>query len=131
MKTVSELRSLPKILFLIDSTGALVTAVLTGVVLPLLEPIGLPNSVLYALAAVAVMFSVYSFFRFYFFAPGWARFLATIAFANTTYSLGTLALVFYFRESVTLLGMLYFFGETAIVITLAMVEWRVSRTRNA
>lgn len=117
-------------LFLIDGVGALLTAVLTGLVLPSFESyVGLPLVALRALGIVAFMFSIYSFLNFHFFSPNWPRYLAAIAVANTLYSIVSLAVVFYFRESVTTLGILYFASETIVIAILVAVEWRTSEAR--
>jgi O-antigen/teichoic acid export membrane protein len=125
-------RNLPRKIFLVDAAGALMTAVLTGVVLPNMDPsIGMPLSFLRVLGIVAFMYSIYSFLNFYFFTSRWATFLAAIAVANTVYGIVSLVLVFYFGESVTTLGMLYFVLEAIVIAILVAVEWRVSRTNIA
>lgn len=117
-------------LFLIDSAGALVTALLTGVLLPNLQPpVGLPPFILNMLGVVAFIYSLYSFLNFYFFSSNWPMYLAAIAVANLLYCILSLVFVFYFRESLSALGFWYFMLETIVLVILVSVEWRVSKTR--
>lgn len=112
-------------LFLLDSAGALLTAVLTGFVLVSMQSIfGMPRKPLLFLSSIAFMFSVYSLLC-YFFVRKWpAPFLKMIAFMNFLYCCLTLALVVYHRDLVTIWGWLYFLGEAVVIISLVMLERR-------
>lgn len=115
-------------LFLVDSAGALLTAVLTGFVLVRMQPVfGMPQKPLLFLSAIAFMFSVYSLLC-YFFVRRWpAPFLKMMALMNFLYCSLTLALVVYHRDVVTIWGWLYFLGEAVIIIMLVMAELKKAK----
>lgn len=118
----------PKKLFLIDGLGAISSAFLLGIVLVRLETdFGIPASTLYLLAAFPVLFAIYDFFSFQQrkIIPG--RLLFGIAIMNLLYCMLSIGFAFYHRQTITLWGWTYIFGEIAIVILLAMVELKVAR----
>ncbi|MEL6340044.1 MAG: hypothetical protein AAFQ65_09050 [Myxococcota bacterium] len=116
-----------KRIFLIDSIGAVTTAVVLGVLLRRFESLfGMPAQVLVPLAWVAVAFSIYSL-TCYVRELG-APFLFGIAAANTAYCLATLTLIVSLRHSLTWLGVAYFVGEIAIVMSLVAIEVHVARS---
>ncbi|MEY3443284.1 MAG: hypothetical protein RLZZ519_1565 [Bacteroidota bacterium] len=116
----------PSVLFLIDGLGALLTAVLTGGLLPTLENrFGIPSSQLYVLAAIAGLFSAYSLTCYVANPANWKPFLAAIAIANTCFCTSTLILVFFFWPNATSLAIAYFSGEALIVGGLVFLEMRM------
>jgi len=116
----------PDKLFLIDGLGAVASTVLLGVVLTAFQVfIGMPHTTLYVLAAVALVFSVYSLGCFYFRPHRWRPFLAAIAVANSLYCLATAGLVVYFYPALTRPGVGYFVGELMVVGCLIFVEIKV------
>jgi hypothetical protein len=53
----------PRMLFLIDGAGAIISVILLGVVLVEFEQIfGIPRSILYLLAVFPFMYAIYDFF---------------------------------------------------------------------
>jgi hypothetical protein len=128
---LTKLTSTPKLLFLLDSLGALLSAFLLGVVLPSFEPIfGMPRQVLYGLAALAGLFAIYSFWNYRWFKENWRPYLRGIAIVNLLYCGLTAALVIYFREELTKLGLLYFLLEMVVIIVLVMLEFKTTARKN-
>lgn len=118
-----NLSSNPKKLFIIDSLGALVTAILIGIVLRMLEDIfGMPEKALNVLGAIAVGFFIYSMSCYFFVAKNWRTYLKLIASANLLYCCLSIAYVIYFYSSLTILGWIYFIVEIVIVGGLVWVE---------
>jgi O-antigen/teichoic acid export membrane protein len=118
-----------KILFLIDSIGALVSAAMLGLVLPRLGGIfGMPTPVLNVLAGIPVVFAVYSFLCFSIEPKNGRRFLTIIAVANLIYCCLTFACLIWFHHQLTVWDYLYFCGEIVIVAVLAIVELRTANT---
>lgn len=118
----------PRQLFLIDGIGAIVTALLLSQVLARWQPLfGMPREILYVLAAIAGGFAVYSLLCHLRLTDRWKPYLRAIAIANTLYCLVTLGLVVYLRASLTWLGIAYFIGEIAVVMTLVSVEMRTAK----
>ena len=117
----------PRTLFLVDGVGALVSAVMLGVVLVQLEPlIGMPRRVLYVLALIPCFFMVYSFLCFLKPPQNWKFFMRMIAIANLSYCALTLGLVIYLFPQLTVLGFTYFILEIIVVVTLVIIELKTA-----
>jgi hypothetical protein len=113
--------------FLIDSLGAVVSAVMHGVVLVKYEAaIGMPANVLYVLALLAMLFSIYSLLGYLHKLGKGGIYLKAIAIANLLYGCLTLGFLVYFRESITLLGLVYFLTEILVIVVLSIFELRIA-----
>ena len=130
---LTKITSTPKLVFLLDCLGALLSAFLLGVVLTSFQPIfGMPNKILYGLAALAGLFAVYSFWNYRWFKENWRPYLRGIAIVNLLYCGLTAALVIYFRQELTKWGLLYFLQEMVVIIVLVVIEFRtLSQTDKA
>jgi hypothetical protein len=128
---MNNITSNPKHLFLLDSLGALLSAFLLGVALPSFQPIfGMPNKILYGLAALAFLFAIYSFWNHVRFKEHWRPYLRGIAVVNLLYCGLTAALVVYFRQELTKWGLLYFLLEMLVIIALVLVEFKTVFRKN-
>jgi hypothetical protein len=78
--------------------------------------------VLYFLSFVACIFMVYSFCCYFFITRNRRPYLKAIAIANMMYCCLTLGLVFYFYQSLTILGVIYFLLEIIVVSVLIFIE---------
>jgi peptidoglycan/LPS O-acetylase OafA/YrhL len=115
----------PKKLFLTDSLGALLTAfLLVALLVTFNEQFSMPLNILYVLATVACAFAGYSMCCYLFVGNKWKQYLRFIAIANLLYCCATLALVVYFYQNLTALGVIYFLAEIAVVSLLAMIEFK-------
>ncbi len=113
----------PKVLLLIDGTGALLTAFFLAVILARFQKaFGMPIDTLYFLSAIACGYSFYSFFCSYFLTGNKQNQIRIIAFANIAYCCITIGFVLYFRERLTVLGWSYFLLEFIIISCLASIE---------
>jgi len=125
---VERLVRSPRTLFLVDGVGALVTALLVGLVLPALgEHIGTPRPVLRALALTAAVFAAYSLTCAATRPKRWPGYLRGIALANAGYCLVTAAVLIRFTAALHVLDWLYFVGEIVVVSALVTLELRVAR----
>lgn len=116
-----------KNIFLVDAIGALVSAALIGLVLPIfISWIGLPIEVLNFLAVIALAYASFSFFC-YWFVERVSRFLLIIIFANLLYCAFTALIVVIFSDEITNLGRIYFVAEILIILMLVAVERSVYR----
>jgi hypothetical protein len=117
----------PKTIFLIDGMGALVSAVLLGLVLTRLETFfGLPKNVLYVLAGIALLLAVYSLSNAFMQQINPSRRLKLIAVANLLYCLLTVVLLFIFYPQLTIFDVYYFMGELLIILSLASLELKAA-----
>jgi len=122
---LNKLISNPKKLFLNDSFGALLTAFFLGVILASFEStFGMPRRVLYGLSFIACLYAIYSFLCYWFLTENWRPYLIIIAIANALYACLTIGLVFYFYQSLTALGLAYFFGEIMIMCGVIFIEFK-------
>ena len=120
---LAPLISNPKKLFLIDGSGALLTAFLLGVVLTRFEAnFGMPRKVLYPLSTMACLYAAYSMGCYFWVGRNWRPFLKAIALANLIYCCLTIGLVIFFYQSLTMLGFTYFVGELLVIGGLIYVE---------
>lgn len=118
----------PRKLFLIDGLGAVLTATLLAAVLAQFEStFGMPSNMLYFLASIAVVFAVYSLTCYWKTPENWPYFLQGIAVVNLSYCMLTAAIVAWFRNEMTWIGVGYFVGETFVVSTLAGYEMITAR----
>ncbi len=115
-------------LFFIDSLGALVSAILLGLILPLYqEQIGVSASTLYRLSGGASAFFIYSSYCYWVLKRPLAPFLRVIAICNLVYCLITLGIMISLADQIKTLGVLYFGGELVIIIVLAIFELKVAK----
>lgn len=113
----------PKQLFLIDSIGALVSAVMLGLVLTRFEPVfGMPAKVLYPLSLIACTFCIHSFLCFLGLIGNLNLHMKITAIANLLYCCLTLGLVVYLYQKLTVLGLIYFVLEIIVVAILSVIE---------
>lgn len=114
-------------LFALDALGALVSALMLGVVLVHFRHlVGVPAVTLRVLALIAVVFALYSATWATIRPSAWPAGLRGIAIANLAYCVLTFGAVVYLHDAVTLLGALYFAGEIVVVTSLAVFELRVA-----
>ena len=118
-------------LFLIDAIGALVSAVMLGVVLAHWQPlIGLSTQTLYFLAALPCLFMIHSYYRYLTAIDTWRKPLQIVAIANLLYCALTSGLMIYHKNILTELGILYFMMEIIIVMTLSILQLKTSQRYN-
>jgi hypothetical protein len=126
-KAIRYLISKPKILFLVDALGALLTTILVFVVLRNFSAyIGVPDTVLNILSAVSLCCCLYSAACFLFLKSNWTPFIRVIVFLNIMYCVFTLALVITHRSDISTIGIAYFLGEVSIIGTLVYIENKVA-----
>ena len=124
------IRSVRK-LFLSDSLGAAFTAaVLVFVVGPREDVFGMPSTVVYGLAVIAIVLSVYSLCNFIFGRWPWLH-LKIVALANVLYCFLSIAALVWFRHQVTTAGILYFTLEVVVILVLARFELKAWANRSS
>lgn len=117
----------PRKLFLFDSLGALLTAVLLYSLLrPNYDLFGLSSAIFTNLALGALAICLYSLGCFVLIRKGWAPFLRTIALLNGIYCLSTVILLARHSAHITPLCWVYFLGEVGIIASLIYIEYKVA-----
>jgi hypothetical protein len=118
---------LPRRLFLLDSFGAALTSFSLIIILRFYnEYFGMPASILYYLVTVGLIFFSYSTTCFLLLKKNWASFIRLIGLGNLLYSSFSLVLIYYYFNTLTPLGVVYFFLEAIIVVVLAFIELKVA-----
>ncbi|APG64146.1 hypothetical protein LPB136_01650 [Tenacibaculum todarodis] len=117
--------SLLKKFFLIDGFGAILSALLLGLVLTKLETyFGIPKPTLYLLATLPCLFAIYDFYCYFKISRDLGKFLKAIAIINLLYCCLSIAFTIYHHNLITTLGWLYIIVESIIVTTIAFIELR-------
>jgi hypothetical protein len=117
----------PRQIFLVDGIGALVSAfLLLGILLPLQAHFGMPRHILLMLGLLAVAFAVYSFSCYSLLRRHRILFIKIISLTNLSYCALTLGLVIYHINSLSILGISYFFAEMLVICLLVWVEWQTA-----
>ena len=122
---LDKLNPTTRIIFLIDGLGAVLTASLLVTVLARFEAVfGMDPKTLYWLAAVSLLYAVYSLSCYYFVGSNWRIFLTVTGVANLVYCLvtATISVLYYCR--LTCWGLAYFGFEIIIIGLLAWIELR-------
>jgi len=118
----------PGKLFLLDGSGAaLTTFFLFFVLRPLYDYFGMPPHILTYLAAIGLLYFTYSMTCYFFLRRNRAPFLRVISIGNFLYCVLTMAFVYYYFDSLTLLGLTYFIVEIMVILMVVHVELRVAK----
>jgi hypothetical protein len=120
---LTKLTKQPPKLFLLDGSGALLTlCCLLGLLLPLEAYFGMPRQTVLLLAALAGTFAVYSLSCYRFSGTNWRPYLVVIASANTLYCALTSFWMVVNASRLTILGLVYFSLEIAVILCLVAIE---------
>jgi len=115
----------PRSLLALDAAGAFLTASVHGVVLPRFAGVlGIPAPVFGWLAIVAAAYCAYSSLVAFANPEWWVPAIRVIATGNALFVMATLALVVILRDRITGLGVAYVVFEAAVVLAIALFEWR-------
>ena len=121
------LATAPRPLFLGDGCGALLSAFLLGVVVVRFERFfGIPTGVLHFLSVLPLGVALYDWGVYYLRPRSWGPWLRGNALINAAYCFLSLGLAFTHRAQLTPWGWGYLLGEVLLVLTLALLEWRVA-----
>ncbi len=113
-------------IFLLDSIGALVSAICIIMIIRYHYFFGMPKNVLYLLLPIPLLFSLVSFLLYLFSNFKWRIYLKFIALANVAYCILTLIITFLNYEKLTKFGVFYFIFEILIITILAMIEFKIA-----
>lgn len=128
IKTViNHLSKKHKLLFLIDSLGALLTAFFLFVIIkPFNAYFGMSETILTFLYLIAICFCIYSAACFLFLKRCSATFIRIIGMANLLYCILIMIVLIMYNSKLTTIGLMYFLIEIVIICTLAYIELNVA-----
>ena len=120
---LKQITTFPGQLFLIDGMGALLSAVLLGMVLPNFEQLlGIPLLLLYFLATIPIVFFIYDMICYFFIKQNHWPYIRFIAYANMVYCAISLLLCTYHLDRLTIYGWGYIVIEIAVIMLLVTLE---------
>ena len=129
-KLINHLAEKQKKLFLIDSSGAILTVFFLFVIMRQFDDyFGMPKTVLTYLSVIAFCFCIYSTACFLFLKRRWTPFIRLIGIANLLYCVLTIGLLIKYYPLLTIIGTTYFLIEIVIICGLSYIELNVA-TRN-
>jgi hypothetical protein len=116
-----------KNIFLLDGTGATLSAAFTGLILPRLsEWTGIPWLVLSQLVLLPLFFGGFSFGCYFFVSTAKRWMLWAVIFANLFYCLISISIVF-LLEGLTTFGISLLLIEVLVILAVVWLEWIVVR----
>lgn len=126
MKTMnSNKKKVKGSIFLIDSIGALLSAIFLVVISRMEGYFGMPTKIAIILALIAFCFFIYSL-TIHLLKQKVNTYLFIIAIANLLYTVITFVLIIIYKQELKLLGWLYFIGEIMILIFLIQLELSIA-----
>ena len=124
------LDKIDKKILLLDSLGALVTAI-NLLVIPLFEIYtGVPRDIAIILVPLPILYSIFSLFSYKFGNDNWRSLLKMIAIANLIYCCLTLYVTWINFDTFKIIGIIYFIVEIIIIIILATLELKIAINHN-
>ena len=125
---INQLARKPNRLFLIDSLGAMLTAIFLFMASRYFnECFGMPQTILNYLTVIAVFFCIYSIACFFFLKKNWVPFIRLIGIANLLYAILTIGILIVHYPRLTYIGISYFLAEIAIIFGLVYIEFNVAK----
>ena len=116
------LDKIEKKILLLDSLGALVTAI-NLFVIPLFEIYtGVPRDIALILVPLPILYSIFSLLSYKFGNHNWKSLLKMIAIANLFYCCLTMYVTWINFYTFKILGIIYFIVEILIIVVLATLE---------
>lgn len=128
MNLIPYVKQNPRILFLFDGIGAVISALsLAFLLAPFPEFFGIPSNIAYSFTVLAFIFAIYSLSCYWINPKIPKYFLRIIAIANFSYCILSLSALFFLWSEITIWGTLYILGEKLIVLSLVYLEIKVSK----
>ncbi len=120
------LDKIDKKILLLDSFGALLTAI-NLLVIPLFEKYtGIPRDITPLLVPLPFLYSIFSFLSYKFGNHYWRSLLKMIAIANLFYCCLTIYVTWINFDTLKILGIIYFILEILIIVVLVVFEFKIA-----
>lgn len=124
---VGKFVSSPRLVFLLDGVGALLSAVLLTLSREFFNALfGVPESVICWLILAALGLAIYSLLCYFLLKKKWWTFIYLIAALNLSYAVITALILLYFSAKVTVYGWVYFCLEISLLFYLVLLEFRTA-----
>ncbi len=117
----------PRALFLLDGLGAaLTTFSLFFVLRHYNEYFGMPANILKYLSVIGLIYCAYSMSCYFVLKNYWTPYLRIIGISNFLYCILTMVFLYSYYNSLTRIGLTYFFAEMLIIVLLVYIEMSVA-----
>ena len=127
-ESIQQFIAKSKNIFLIDAVGALLTFTLLFIVLRTFNSLfGLSKTTFEYLSLLAFIFFLYSITCFFLAKNNWKLYLKIICTANTLYCILIFGILIGNYENISMLGVVYFLGEIAVIAGLVFFEIKTIR----
>jgi hypothetical protein len=128
-KIVLKFAQKPRNLFLVDAIGAMITTVILVVILINFNHyFGISKTTFSYLSLFVAFLCIYSTTCFFFLKDNWVIYIRIISSANLLYCLLTLGLMIFNHAELTIIGLIYFLVEMAIISGFVYIELSVANT---
>ena len=128
-KIVLKFVQKPRNLFLVDAIGAMITTVILVVILINFNHyFGISKTTFSYLSLFVAFLCIYSTTCFFFLKDNWVIYIRIISSANLLYCLLTLGLMIFNHAELTIIGLIYFLVEMAIISGFVYIELSVANT---
>jgi hypothetical protein len=128
---IDKISNNAKIVFLIDSIGALLSALFIFIILTFFEnKIGIPAKTLIFLIIFTIVLSLFSFCCYLIQNKNLKLNFKVISRANILYCILTIITLVAYRQVIPILGLLYFIFEIFIIILIVKVELKTINKLN-
>ena len=124
------LDKIDKKILLLDSLGALVTAINLFVIPQFESYTGIPRDIAIILVPLPILYSIFSFLSYKFGNHNWRSLLKMIAIANLFYCCLTLYITWINFDTFKIIGIIYFIVEILIIVVLAIFELKIALNHN-
>jgi hypothetical protein len=124
------LDKIDKKILLLDSLGALVTAINLMVIPQFESYTGIPRDIALILLPLPILYSIFSFLSYKFGNHNWRSLLKMIAIANLFYCCLTMYVTWINFDTFKILGIIYFIVEILIIVVLATLELKIALNHN-
>ena len=113
-------------MFICDGIGALLSALMLGIVLPEFQSlVGLPTSILHLLAGLASLYAVYDFCCLRWVDHRNPRWLSGVIVANLSHLVLTLRYLWVYRSDIQIFGVAYFVGELLVILVIVIYQVKI------
>ncbi len=116
-----------KKILLVDAVGAVISALSLIIPYSFVDFFGMPQNAVSIFIYISIIYSIYSTTIYFAKIENWSPYLTIICLMNIGYCIFIGYNIFKNLNSITLYGYLYFVNEILIILTLAIVEFKISR----
>lgn len=124
---MAMLSKINKHIFLIDAGGALLSSILLSIICYFESYFGMPRFVFFVLLPLPILFASFGSYCHLFGLQNRNN-LIILAILNSSYAVISLIFMLLYFDFLSVLAVFYFVSEKCIVLTLALIEFKIARS---